>query len=44
MTDDIAKLAREPWPGYAGLPESEREQLLAKKFQDAKDQGDQPYA
>jgi hypothetical protein len=44
MSDDISKRAREPWPGYAEQPEDEREQLLAKKFQDAKDQGDQPYA
>jgi hypothetical protein len=44
MSDDISKRAREPWPGYADLPEDEREQLLAKKFQDAKDKGDQSYA
>jgi len=44
MTDDISKRAREPWPGYAGLPDDEREQLLAKKFQDAKTKGDQSYA
>ena len=35
---------REPWPGYADLDESEREDLLAKKFQQAKDQNDQDYA
>jgi hypothetical protein len=44
MTDDISKRAREPWPGYADLAEDERDGLLARKFQDAKDQGDQPYA
>jgi hypothetical protein len=35
---------REPWPGYADLDESAREDLLAKKFQQAKDQNDQDYA
>ena len=35
---------REPWPGYAGLDENERDDLLAKKFQQAKDQNDQDYA
>ena len=35
---------REPWPGYADLDESAREELLAKKFQQAKDQNDQDYA
>ena len=35
---------REPWPGYAGLDENERDDLLAKKFQTAKDQNDQDYA
>ena len=44
MTTDKNKPPREPWPGYADLGDAEREQLLAKKFQDAKDQGDQPYA
>jgi hypothetical protein len=44
MSEDISKRAREPWPGYADLPEHEREQVLAKKFQDAKDKGDQSYA
>jgi hypothetical protein len=35
---------REPWPGYADLDESARDDLLAKKFQQAKDQNDQDYA
>ena len=35
---------REPWPGYAGLDETERDELLAKKFQQAKEQNDQDYA
>jgi hypothetical protein len=35
---------REPWPGYAELGEDERDDLLAKKFQQAKDQNDQDYA
>jgi hypothetical protein len=35
---------REPWPGYADLDEDAREDLLAKKFQQAKDQNDQDYA
>jgi hypothetical protein len=39
---DIAP--REPWPGYADLDGSARDDLLAKKFQQAKDQNDQAYA
>jgi hypothetical protein len=35
---------REPWPGYADLDEAGRDDLLAKKFQQAKDQNDQEYA
>jgi hypothetical protein len=35
---------REPWPGYADLDEAARGDLLAKKFQQAKDQNDQDYA
>jgi hypothetical protein len=35
---------REPWPGYADLDETERDELLAKKFQQAKEQNDQDYA
>jgi hypothetical protein len=35
---------REPWPGYTDLDETARDELLAKKFQQAKDQNDQDYA
>ena len=35
---------REPWPGYADLDESERDDLLARKFEQAKEQNDQAYA
>jgi hypothetical protein len=35
---------REPWPGYADLDEQQRDELLGKKFQQAKDQNDQDYA
>ena len=35
---------REPWAGYADLDETAREELLAKKYQQAKDQNDQDYA
>jgi hypothetical protein len=35
---------REPWPGYAALDEAARDELLAEKFQQAKDQNDQDYA
>lgn len=35
---------REPWPGYADLDEAARDEQLAKKFQQAKDQNDQAYA
>ena len=36
--------AREPWPGYAKLSPDARQAELDKKFQAAKDQGDQAYA
>jgi hypothetical protein len=39
-----SKTAREPWPGYAELGEAERQSQLAKKFDNAKQQGDQSYA
>jgi hypothetical protein len=39
---DIAP--REPWPGYADLDEDARDELLAKKFKQAKEQNDQDYA
>jgi hypothetical protein len=42
--DTSSRTAREPWPGYADLDEDERQEQLAKKFEDAKEQGDQSYA
>jgi hypothetical protein len=42
--DTSSRTAREPWPGYSDLSEDEREKELAKKFDDAKDHGDQSYA
>jgi hypothetical protein len=42
--DTSTKTAREPWPGYAKLGEDERQSLLAKKFDAAKEKGDQSYA
>ena len=36
--------AREPWPGYAKLSPDDRQAELDKKFEAAKDQGDQAYA
>jgi hypothetical protein len=35
---------REPWPGYADLDETARDELLAKKYQQAREQNDQDYA
>ena len=35
---------REPWPGYADLDEDARDELLAKKFRQAKDLNDRDYA
>jgi hypothetical protein len=42
--DTSSRTAREPWPGYADLGEDERQAQLAKKFEDAKEHGDQSYA
>jgi hypothetical protein len=42
--DTSSRTAREPWPGYADLDGGERELQLAKKFDDAKEHGDQSYA
>jgi hypothetical protein len=36
--------AREPWVGYAKLSPDQRQAELDKKFQEAKDRGDQAYA
>jgi hypothetical protein len=44
MSDTQYRTPREPWPGFADLNDDERDQLLAQKFQAAKDQGDQAYA
>jgi hypothetical protein len=44
MSDDTFREPREPWPGYAGLGDDERDELLATKFKQAKDQNDQDYA
>ena len=44
MSDNNFRSPREPWPGYADLGDDERDELLAKKFEGAKDQGDQAYA
>ena len=44
MSDENFRTPREPWPGYADLGDDQRDELLAKKFQQAKDQNDQDYA
>jgi hypothetical protein len=44
MSDTSSRSPREPWPGYAGQSPEERDQLLAKKFQQAKEHGEQDYA
>jgi hypothetical protein len=35
---------REPWRGYADMDESARDELLAKKFAEAKTKNDSDYA
>ena len=44
MTDQDFRSPREPWDGYAQLRDDERDDLLAQKFQQAKDQNDADYA
>jgi hypothetical protein len=44
MSDATSRSPREPWTGYAALGPDERDQLLAKKFQQAKDHNEQDYA
>jgi hypothetical protein len=44
MSQETSTTAREPWPGYAELDPDQRQAELDKKFQAAKDQGDQAYA
>ncbi|WP_028057486.1 hypothetical protein [Candidatus Solirubrobacter pratensis] len=39
-----SRTAREPWPGYADLSEDERQQELARRFDDAKEHGDHSHA
>jgi hypothetical protein len=42
--DTSRRTAREPWPGYAGLSDDERQKELDKRFADAKDHGDHAHA
>jgi hypothetical protein len=44
MSDTSARSPREPWLGYASQSAEERDQLLAKKFQQAKERNEQDYA
>ncbi len=44
MSDDPSRSPREPWAGYAGQSAEQRDELLAKKFQQAKEHGEQDYA
>ena len=44
MSDTSSRSPREPWLGYASQSPEERDQLLAKKFQQAKEHGEQDYA
>ena len=44
MSDTSSRSPREPWLGYADQTPEQRDELLAKKFQGAKDHGDQDYA
>jgi hypothetical protein len=44
MSDAPTRSPREPWDGYAKQSPEERDQLLAKKFQQAKEHGEQDYA
>ena len=44
MTDQDFRTPREPWDGYANLRDDERDELLAQKFQQAKDQNYADYA
>jgi hypothetical protein len=44
MSDASSRSPREPWLGYAEQSAEQRDELLAKKFQGAKDHGDQDYA
>jgi hypothetical protein len=44
MSDATNRSPREPWTGYAGQSPEERDRLLAQKFQQAKEHGEQDYA
>ena len=44
MSDATTRSPREPWDGYAKQSPEERDQLLAKKFAQAKEHGEQDYA
>ena len=44
MSDAPSRSPREPWPGYAQQSPEERDDLLARKFQQAKEHGEQDYA
>jgi 3-hydroxyisobutyrate dehydrogenase-like beta-hydroxyacid dehydrogenase len=44
MSDGTNRSPREPWTGYAEQSAGERERLLARKFEQAKEHGEQDYA
>jgi hypothetical protein len=44
MSDTSSRTPREPWLGYSKQSPDERDELLAKKLQGAKDKGDRDYA
>jgi hypothetical protein len=44
MAEETSTSARDPWPGYSDMDPDERERQLDKKYDDAKQQGDQAYA
>jgi hypothetical protein len=44
MSDATNRSPREPWTGYANQSPEERDQLLAQKFQQAKEHNEQDYA
>jgi hypothetical protein len=44
MSEAPSRSPREPWDGYANQSPEERDQLLAQKFQQAKERNEQDYA
>jgi hypothetical protein len=44
MSDTSSRSPREPWLGYAEQTPEQRDELLAKKFEGAKNDRDQDYA